>query len=128
MRPFFYWTGATVLVVTLLAGLFLTGEQIAESGWPFQRVWGAFIAALGLLIALLSLIAPATLWRIGTPEPDVLGRATRVGSVFGLLILLSGALFALTTGLWILIGGWAIAVAYLRLALPIDRDSRGPAA
>ena len=128
MKPFFYWTGATLLVVTLLAGLFLTGEHIAESGWPFQRVWGAFIAALGLLIVLLSQVAPATLWRVGTPEPDLLRRAARVGSVFGLLILLSGAIFAVTTRLWMLIAGWIVAVAYLRLMLSTDDDSRGPAA
>ena len=138
MKSFLYWTGATILVIALLVGLFLTGDFIAAKHWSFASIWGGFLAGLGLLVLVLGRTVPAKLWGVSKASSEldsrILRRAAWIPTIFGALILLGGAGYALTARADVLVGAFVVAGLYLRVALrrPGDSghhdDSQGPAA
>ena len=121
MKALFYWTSATLLVLTLLFTLFLTGEFIAAKHWPFHLIWGGFIATLGVMFVVLGMRVPLLLWGIREApselDPKALSRAVRVAVIFGLLIAVGGIAFALTRRVAVLIATFVAAGTVVSTAL-----------
>ena len=109
-----------------LVCIFLIAFAVEIAGWPFHRIWGAFIALLGIVVVVLGWKFPALLWGLqkeqDSVDPVTLSRAGRSQAVFGAAVFAGGIAYAFTSRMDFLMGAVILAVIYQRTAPSRARD------
>jgi hypothetical protein len=125
MRQVFYWTGALLLVVTLLIAIFGAAEFVMARHWPFHQVWGVFFIVVGVILAVAGKLSPSGLWRSrwrNAPPPIVGSSATQLTTVVGIAFVVAGTGYALIGEVWVLIGAMILVSLYTRLSYQKQSD------